>query len=100
MKKIPLHVAVHLHIQPGTQQLLRSTIEDVAVPTRAEPGCRYYALSRDTADENHFMLHEEWEDGAAFDLHLNSPHFHACQQKLAPIWARPPQIILLQPERA
>ncbi len=90
-----LHINVLLHIRPGTETILREAIAAVALPTQAEPGCLRYVLLQDTASATHFILLEEWVDTAAFQSHIDSAHFHACQKILAPIWAAPPVIALL-----
>lgn len=40
-----------------------------------EPGCHQFDVCTDPAKPNHVFLYELYTDKAAFDVHLNSPHF-------------------------
>lgn len=42
-----------------------------------EPGCRQFDVCRDPADPALFFLYELYDDEAAVDAHLQSPHFIA-----------------------
>lgn len=44
-------------------------------PTRAEPGCRTYEISRAKDDPRTFLFYERYDDEAALDAHRASPHF-------------------------
>ena len=40
-----------------------------------EPGCRQFDVCRDPADPTLFFLYELYDDEAAIQAHLKSPHF-------------------------
>ena len=40
-----------------------------------EPGCRQFDVCRDAADPTLFFLYELYDDDAAVQAHLASPHF-------------------------
>jgi (4S)-4-hydroxy-5-phosphonooxypentane-2,3-dione isomerase len=40
-----------------------------------EPGCRQFDVCRDAADPALFFLYELYDDEAAMQAHLRSPHF-------------------------
>lgn len=44
-------------------------------PTRAEPGCRAYELSRSKDDPRAFVFFEQYDDDAALEAHRASDHF-------------------------
>ena len=54
---------------------------DVAIRANArasldtEPGCRQFDVCRDPADAALFFLYELYDDEAAIQAHLQSPHF-------------------------
>ena len=51
-------------------------IEDNARASReTEPGCRQFDICRDPADPALFFLYELYDDEAAIQAHLQSPHF-------------------------
>ena len=41
----------------------------------AEPGCRQFDVCRDPTDPASFFLYELYDDEAAIQAHLRSPHF-------------------------
>ncbi len=43
----------------------------------SEPGCRQFDVCRDPAHPALFFLYELYDDEAAIDAHLHSPHFIA-----------------------
>ncbi len=50
---------------------LRALIE----PTRSEPGCRTYEISRSKDDPRSFLFYEQYDDEAAIEAHRASDHF-------------------------
>lgn len=48
-----------------------------------EPGCRQFDVCRDAADPALFFLYELYDDEAAVQAHLRSPHFQALDQASA-----------------
>ena len=54
-----------------------------AVPlVREEPGCELYALHRDQARPERFVMVERWSDEAALEKHVQAPAFLALAQAL------------------
>jgi quinol monooxygenase YgiN len=52
---------------------------------RATPGCLFYSLAVDIADETRFHLVEGWRDRAALDAHLASERLKLMRAQLAAI---------------
>lgn len=48
-----------------------------------ERGCRRFDIANDAADPRRIFLYEIYDDAAAFDLHLASPHFQAFNAQTA-----------------
>ena len=42
---------------------------------RDEPGCRQFDVCHDPDHPDHVFLYEVYDDRAAFDAHLSTPHF-------------------------
>ncbi len=63
---------------------------DVAIRANAraslesEPGCRQFDVCRDPADATLFFLYELYDDEAAIQTHLQSPHFLQMNAATAP----------------
>ena len=48
-----------------------------------EPGCLYFDVSQDLADDHHFSLYELYADEAAVDAHRSAPHFKVWREAVA-----------------
>jgi quinol monooxygenase YgiN len=50
-------------------------VEELARHSRQEPGCRSYTVARSREDPSRIVLVERYDDDAAFQAHLDSPHY-------------------------
>ena len=65
----------------GKEDQLRSLLQGMLVPTRAEKGCVSYELyESDTTGR--FYFDEAWESQAALDKHIATPHFKHLEQAI------------------
>ncbi len=72
-----LQVVAHIHARRDKQDELRELLTGLVGPTRKEAGCFRYQLFRNNADPADFTFIEEWENAAALDAHLRTPHLKA-----------------------
>jgi quinol monooxygenase YgiN len=72
-----LLVAVTLEILPERAEAFRDRIGQQKADSLGEPGCRRFDVWCDTGDCTRVFLFEVYDDRAAFDAHLASPHFRA-----------------------
>lgn len=57
-------------------EFLRACGEDADSSVKNEPGCRVFdVLTSADTDEGLVVLHEIYDDKAAFDAHRETPHF-------------------------
>ena len=71
-----LALVVSLHVIPGHREAFLDAITQNAERSVAdEPGCRYFDVTVDTADDHHFVFYELYDDQAALDAHRAAPHF-------------------------
>jgi (4S)-4-hydroxy-5-phosphonooxypentane-2,3-dione isomerase len=71
-----LALVVEFHIRSEFIGDFAAAIEDNARASReTEPGCRQFDVCRDPADASLFFLYELYDDEAAVQAHLQSPHF-------------------------
>lgn len=49
--------------------------ENARASRETEPGCRQFDVCRDPKDPQVFFLYELYDDQAAIEAHLRSPHF-------------------------
>jgi quinol monooxygenase YgiN len=74
---MPLTILAHITAAPEKADLVRSELEKLLEPTRAEAGCLRYDLHVDNANPNLFVMFENWTDKNALDAHLIQPHIAA-----------------------
>ena len=71
-----LVIVVEFRIKPAFVDAFGGAIVDNARASRsAEPGCRQFDVCRDPHDPQLFFLYELYDDDAAFEAHLQTPHF-------------------------
>ncbi len=65
--------------------------------TRSEPGCMAYDIGRDTDSPDRFMAYECWQNLAALEAHLLTPHFAAVGEALGGLLAGAPGVRIFTP---
>jgi quinol monooxygenase YgiN len=68
-------LSVHMDAVAGREQELEKELHALLDPTRNEPGCLAYEVHRDPERPGKFMFYEKFQNQAALDAHLDSPHF-------------------------
>ena len=58
-------------------------IANARASTAREPGCRQFDVCRDPADDALFFLYELYDDDAAVQAHLRTPHFQQMNESTA-----------------
>jgi len=86
-------VAGHLSIDPAHRETALAAIAAGVAATREEPGNLDYRFSPDLDEPDRFNLIERWEDEAAVDAHMNSPHLAEFLAAIGPCVAGAPEII-------
>jgi quinol monooxygenase YgiN len=67
---------VTLDVRPALRErLLAALTAQGAASLEREPGCLRFDVCVDGDDPNRVLLYEVYEDEAAFDAHLKTPHF-------------------------
>ena len=59
----------------GEEENVLAALEQLAGPSRAEPGCLMWQPHRDPEDPRVFFFYEQYADAAAFEAHGASEHF-------------------------
>jgi autoinducer 2-degrading protein len=71
-------ITVDFTLKPGAMADFRKLIDRNARDSCAdEPGCRRFDVLAPTDQADKIFLYEIYDDRAAFDAHLKSPHFAA-----------------------
>jgi quinol monooxygenase YgiN len=79
----------------GNEDQLRTLLQSMLTPTRAEPGCKLYELYQSDSRER-FYLYEIWESQSALDRHIATPHFRHLQQVVGEAVAEPFEVNILR----
>ncbi|WP_424985567.1 putative quinol monooxygenase [Microbulbifer sp. S227A] len=81
-------VVVTFRIRPEhIDAFLPEMMQNAATSLAVEPGCHRFDVCTDEERRDEVFLYELYEDRAAFDVHLHSPHFLAFDDKVAPMIA-------------
>ena len=72
---MPYAVAATWLVKPGHEQDIAEILERMTPLSRTEPGCRHYQAHRSVEDSRTFFLYEVYDDEAAFEAHVSTPHF-------------------------
>jgi quinol monooxygenase YgiN len=59
------------------EQFLELARTDASHSVEREPGCRQFDVTLDREQPNRVVLYEIYDDEAAFDVHLKTPHLAA-----------------------
>ncbi len=76
-------LVVDFVVKPEHVEAFTAAIRENARASReTEPGCRQFDVCVAPEDPAKIVLYEVYDDRAAFEAHLKTPHFLACKPKL------------------
>ena len=65
-----------IRIKEGHREpFIEAMLDDARDSVKDEPGCLRFDLIQDGGDPNKIWLYEVYKDEAAFEAHLQTPHF-------------------------
>ena len=71
-------------------RFLETSMEDARGANEDEPGCLRFDVIQDESDPNTILFYEVYRDQAAFDTHLETPHFVQWRDTLSEEWYAAP----------
>jgi quinol monooxygenase YgiN len=78
-------LVVEFQIAPACAEAFADAIVENARTSReTEPGCRQFDVCRDASDLAKFFLYELYDDEAALQAHLRTPHFLQMNEATTP----------------
>ncbi|SMX50187.1 putative quinol monooxygenase [Maliponia aquimaris] len=81
-------VVVSFEIKPEVREAFLDLIRQNAhASVRDEPGCRQFDVCADPARPTEVFLYEIYDDAAAFEVHMTTPHFIDFDRASAPLVA-------------
>ncbi len=89
-----MHVLlVTIQIKPEHRQaFIESMLDDARGSVLDEPGCLRFDVLQDSQDPNKIYLYEAYRDEAAFQAHLQAPHFIRWRDTVKDWYAAPTQV--------
>lgn len=71
-------ILVDFLLKPGSKAEFRRAIDaNAKASCRSEPGCRQFDVVEPRDDPDRIVLYEIYDDRAAFEVHLKTPHLAA-----------------------
>lgn len=81
-------IVVDFRLHPGKYADFRRLIDDNArASAQSEPGCRRFDVLEPKGEADRIFLYEIYDDRAAFEAHLKTPHFASFNRDSAPLVA-------------
>lgn len=82
----PLVIIAEFEVKPeAMERFLEHAAVDARHSVADEPGCRQFTVTVDREQPNRVVLFEVYDDGAAFDAHLETPHLKAFRDGIEPL---------------
>jgi quinol monooxygenase YgiN len=81
-------VAIQLEANPGEEERLATSLQELIGPTMAEPGVKLFLPYRSPTDPKIFFVYELYRDEAGWAAHQQTRHFKAFVDEMLPRLAR------------
>lgn len=82
--------------KPGQEKKLEHALNDVAGPTRAQPGCELFSLYRSLENASTIIGFERWASQEHHARHLQGAHVQTLMSAMSDLVAEPPKISLYE----
>ncbi len=93
----PFTMVLHVKLKDGAAAKFESAFAKAIRETRKEKGNKAYDLNRSTKVANEYIIYERWQNLAALNAHLNSPHITTLLATIGDLLAEPPAVKVLVP---
>ncbi|MSQ97316.1 MAG: antibiotic biosynthesis monooxygenase [Gemmataceae bacterium] len=93
----PFTMFVHVKIKVGAGSKFEAAFAKAIVGTRKEKGNKAYDLNRSVKAPNEYVVYERWQDLAALQAHLKTPHITTLLTEIGDLLDGPPEVKALLP---
>ena len=97
--KKPFVMLVTVKIKDGTAEKFEAAFAKCRTATRKEKGNKAYSLVRSTKAKNEYVVYERWENFAALQTHMKTPHFVALLADVGEMFDGHPEVKVFLPTR-
>ena len=82
----PLVIIAEFEVEPAKlERFLELAKADASESVAKEPGCRQFDVTLEQGAPNRVVLYEIYDDEAAFDAHLQTPHLATFRDGIEPL---------------
>ena len=97
--KKPFVMLVTVKIKDGTAEKFEAAFAKARTATRKEKGNKAYSLVRSTKVKNEYVVYERWENFAALQAHMKTPHLTALLTEVGDMFDGHPDVKVFVPTR-
>jgi quinol monooxygenase YgiN len=85
-------IVVLCRVKPDKIEAFKeAALDDARHSVLDEPGCLRFDVVQEDEDPTKFWLYEVYQDRAAFDHHLTTPHLHRWREVTKELFSEPAQ---------
>jgi quinol monooxygenase YgiN len=95
----PFVLYVRIKIKDDTAVKFEAAFAKARTATRKEKGNKAYSLTRSTKVPNEYVVYERWENFAALQTHMKTPHFTALLTEIGDMLDGAPDVKVFLPTR-
>jgi len=92
-----IRVVAYVDIKPGEEAATENAARDCAQASRSEESCIEYTVNRPAGQAGRLVFVETWQNKAALEAHMQTPHFKSFVSVLERSAKGPPDIQELEP---
>ena len=82
----PFVIIAEFDVKPeALERFLELATDDASQSVAKEPGCHQFDVTVEQAAPNRVVLYEVYDDEAAFDAHLQTPHLETFRDGIEPL---------------
>jgi autoinducer 2-degrading protein len=87
----PFTMMVHVKVKDGAGAKFEAAFAKAIIGTRKEKGNKAYDLNRSIKSPNEYIVYERWQDFAALQAHLKTPHIITLLSDISDLLDGPPE---------
>ena len=93
----PFTIMVHVKVKDGAGAKFEAAFAKAIVGTRKEKGNKTYDLNRSTESPNEYIVYERWQNFAALQAHMKTPHFATLLSEVGELLDGAPELKVFLP---
>lgn len=93
----PFTMLVFIQVKEGSEEKFEAAFAKAIAGTRKEKGNLAYQLNRDVKKRGAYVVYERWNDLAALDAHMKTPHIAALRRETGDLRAGPSEVKVFVP---